>query len=353
MAGLGALRMSKAIPLGCYHAKMSKAATPRGMRWTIRLLSSLLFLLFAWLMSFVLDDIDDRPGPSRTDYSMRHVDDGLVELIEELQEKSNQRGFAVSRQREIQANLRASMQVARDTMEQMAELHRLSLESGISPGEEQGKALSDAQTRFIESQTKFEIANQQIAELNAEVHSLKNELTTNKDLLFEQQRPGNEEWETDWSRHKLKLGGLKLGFVVPFFLFAAWIVARRKDSAFRPIYMALLLAAFWHLGGVMHEHFPAEYFKYIAIAAGIAIVLAFLVRTLKSADKPRPDILHKRRRESYDNGICPECAYPFNESHSDNHSCPSCGVSLFSTCSSCGGGRHSLLPFCINCGDKN
>jgi len=32
------------------------------------------------------------------------------------------------------------------------------------------------------------------------------------------------------------------------------------------------------------------------------------------------------------------------------YTCPSCGTPLFEKCESCGGLRHSLLPFCLHCG---
>ncbi|MDP6850056.1 MAG: hypothetical protein QF524_03855, partial [Planctomycetota bacterium] len=103
-------------------------------------------------------------------------------------------------------------------------------------------------------------------------------------------------------------------------------------------------------GLVMHEHFPSEFFKYIAIAAGIAIVLAFLVRSLRSASKPQPAALLNRRREAYHRGNCPECAYPFPAKHGATFTCPSCGTGLFSKCQSCGESRHDLLRYCTNCG---
>jgi hypothetical protein len=32
--------------------------------------------------------------------------------------------------------------------------------------------------------------------------------------------------------------------------------------------------------------------------------------------------------------------------------CPSCGTTLFARCGRCGAIRHTLLPFCGACGDK-
>ena len=151
-----------------------------------------------------------------------------------------------------------------------------------------------------------------------------------------------------------KMGGLKLLFIVPILLAAAWAWGRRKRSLLRPIFLACLLASFWKVGVVMFEHFPEEYFKYIAIGAAILIVLAFLVRLLRSASSPDPEIRLKRRREAYQKGHCPVCAYPWSSPEEGGpkgeSSCPSCGTRLFESCRDCGGRKHSLLPHCVHCG---
>jgi len=329
---------------------MSSSPTPRGPKWTIRLLSLVLFFLFASLLSFVLEDIGDMEGPVRRDFEKQQVEAGLEEHIQELQNNLQQGGLATSRQEEIQRNLKASMEVARETMQQMAELHRLSLERNINPSEEQTKTLGDAQTRFIESQAKFESANQTIAELNAEVHGLQAELTSEKAKLHIQQIPGRLAWEEAWKAHNYEVATFKLLFIVPMFLFGAWLMAKNKGSAFRPIFLAVLTASFWHLGKVMHDHFPEDFFKYIAIAAGIVIVLAFLTHILRSMASPKAAALLSRRRESYHRRQCPECAYPYPADHGTEHHCPSCGVTLFAACGACGNSRHCLLPHCTQCG---
>ncbi len=330
---------------------MSQAPTPKSIKWTIRLLSVLLFTLFAWLLSFVISDLGNVKGPSRADFGMRHVESGLNNQIAELEADAKKQKYAVERQQEIQANLLASMEVARQTMEQMAELHRLSLERDISPSEEQSKALSDAQTRYIDSQAKFEVANQQIATLNTELHGLQNTLASTRKKLQQQQQPGFNEWQEAWNKYELKTAAYKLSFIIPIFLLAAFTFAKRKKSIYRGIYLAMLMAAFWHLGRVMHDYFPDELFKYLAIAAGIFIVLFFLMRVLKSAAKPQADALLKRRKESYINRCCPECSFPYDDFEGDN--CPSCGIGIFEKCNSCGERNHNLLPFCSHCGHKS
>jgi anaerobic selenocysteine-containing dehydrogenase len=126
----------------------------------------------------------------------------------------------------------------------------------------------------------------------------------------------------------------------------------------------------------MFEHFPRDFFKYIAMTAAVSIVLAFLVWLLRSAGRPNPATQLKRHREAYAGQRCPNCAFPIGgvarlrgrkarrapaigvpfapaeaSEESKTRHCPSCGVSLFEKCEACGATRHSLLPFCERCGD--
>jgi hypothetical protein len=153
--------------------------------------------------------------------------------------------------------------------------------------------------------------------------------------------------------HNHTLATYKLSFIIPVFLLTAWALAKKRESIYRPIMKALLLASFLRVGVVMFEHFDAQYFKYIALTAAVLIVLAFLVRLLQSSARPRPDLLLKQRREAYHNSNCPECAYPFPADHGSAFTCPACGTGLFEACGSCGSSRHELLPFCIHCGSAD
>ncbi len=324
--------------------------TPRAATRAIRFLSVLLFLFVAWLFDFILSDIGNSKGPQLQTYHSEAVDPALVQREQDLIQETTKLNGSKNRRKEIQENLRASMEVAKETMEQMAGLHRLSLERGIEPSTDQSKAIAEAQQRYIQSQSSFEEANEKIADLNASAHALGQELNYTREMLEEQRKPAFGKWQRAHDIHEFKAAGLKLIFIVPVFLLGAFSIARRKDSLYRPIFMAIFVASFWQLGLVMHEHFPSEFFKYIAILAGIVIVMTFLVRTLQSAAKPQPAALLNRRREAYHKEICPACAYPFPNARATAYTCPSCGTGLFSACSSCGESRHDLLSFCSHCG---
>ena len=269
------------------------------------------------------------------------------------------------------------MDNARATMEQMMSLHRLSIEREVTPGESQQEALTTSQQRFIDAQDRYEQANAEITNSNQRKFDLAQELESVNQRLEEQRKPANEEYGQLRKAHRFKVASLKLAFIVPFFLAAGFLVFKKRESIFRPILMSLLMASFWKVGVVMFEHFPREFFKYIAIAASIFIVLSFLIWMLKRAARPGIDLLIKRYREAYQRHRCPVCDYPIMRGPLKNalwtrrklkfpdgaalslstateeaYACPACGSQLFEACSTCEKQRHSLLPFCEHCGDE-
>ena len=140
---------------------------PTGLKWIIRSLSVSLFVLLAWLLQFALGDIGDLTPPARSAYLERHLDPQLLQRERDLERDLEESEAEVGRHVEVQDTLLASMDVARETMQEMTGLHRLSIEQGIPPSPEQEAALADAQGRFIAAQEAFEQANARISELNA------------------------------------------------------------------------------------------------------------------------------------------------------------------------------------------
>ena len=329
-------------------------AIPRMLRQSIIFLSGLLTLFLIWLFGFILEDIGDMEGPDLAAFEAEVVPEELQEQTTALLEEIQKTDSEIKRQKEIQETLGRSMQNAGQTMEKLAELQRMNLERGVQPDEDERAALARARTRFLDAQDEFEGANISIAELNGARHQATGEKEALERILDEKKRPAWEAFREARESHRIKMGGLKLLFIVPILLAAAWTWGRRKENLLRPIFLACLLASFWKVGVVMFEHFPEEYFKYIAIGAAILIVLAFLVRLLRSASSPDPEILLKRRREAYQKGHCPVCAYPWSSPEEGGpkgeSSCPSCGTRLFESCRDCGGRKHSLLPHCVHCG---
>lgn len=331
-----------------------KDPSPAGMRWTIRLLSVVLFGLFIWLLGEVIGDIDDLRDPPKL---QNFYDTGIdAELARD------QRAFngSLEKIRKAKPYLQETknvsieaMGVAEGTWAQAQRVHQFELTAGRQPSTKLREELAQAHEGYISEKEKWEKANTELAGLMDEEVDITQKLATLENRIRPQRKEALALYEEAKRDHNHTLAIYKLSFIIPVSLLAAWALAKKRESIYRPIMKALLLASFIQVVVVMHDHFDFYYFKYIALAAAVLIVLAFLVRLLQSSARPRPDLLLRQRREAYHNNNCPECAYPFSADHGDAFTCPACGTGLFATCGSCGSSRHELLPFCIHCGSAD
>jgi hypothetical protein len=324
--------------------------TPRGLRWTIRGLSVLLLFLFVWLEGFIVGDIDRMEGPSARTFTEASVEPETRQRARSLQVSISSLQREVARLEELKANRIETRDSANATLNQFKSQYQFAIERNEQPSEALTAALDKAQDSFLEASTAFEDANQRIAELQEQIHTAEVEAALAERALQGEQARGDSEYRKAYAAHRFKVAAFKMLVVVPLFLGAALLTARRKGSMFGPIYQALLVATFWWVGVVMFEHFPREYFKYIAIGAATLIVLAFLVRSLRNAAKPQDEVLLRRRREAYQAARCPECAYPVPAETGEPMACASCGIELFERCTACEAVRHALLPHCRSCG---
>jgi hypothetical protein len=353
--------------------RTDSAAVPKSIRIGSFLLAVLLTFLLVWLLGFLLRDIGLIDGPDYKEVRSEFIDDSLEKQVASLQQEIAKLERQAQRQGEIQEDLKRSMNNARDTMQEM----RIALEKQSTPTEEERNALATAQQRFLEAQDRYEDANIEITRLKTERYDIEASLDTAKKQLARQEEPAREKYEALTRKHQFRLASFKLAVIVPLLALSAWWFFKKWRSPYRLIPLAALAATFWKLGVVMHEHFPLEFFKYIAIVAGIGAVLVFLVWLLRRAARPDRNLLLNRYREGYRAHVCPVCAYPIQrgilklaiwnrkgpqlpghlptgESVEEEtpFACASCGTTLFESCESCGGSRHSLLPYCEHCGKE-
>ncbi|MCH9022592.1 MAG: hypothetical protein IID32_07485 [Planctomycetes bacterium] len=349
----------------------------RRQRFFVWSLSVSLTLLFIWLLAFVDQDIGNWPGPEYGSIKERFVDKSMQDRMVNLQDNKRQLERQVREQRELQGILRSSTAESRNVMNQMIEMHRLNLEKGITPSEEQQQALAQSESLYLTRQNEFQQANDQITRLNQQQRAVEDEIRTVSSQLSQQEKPAREEYNRQLKRHRLKVASFKLLFIVPVLAIATWLAMKYKKSPYLPIIYALLIASFWRVGVVMFAYSPLDFFKYIAVAAGIGGVLAFLVVLIRMSFRPRPDVLLKQYREAYNQRRCPICEYPIlrgplkhvvwsakgpqgpvpplREDQDDlnkPYTCPSCGECLYDTCDKCNSIRHVLLAYCESCGQE-
>ena len=353
-----------------------------GHRLGIGTLGVLLTLLLAWLLAFITRDIDRIAGPNYAEVEREHVSSEASARLGGLHERLGELEREIARQRERQVTLERSADNARTTMSQLLEIHRLQLEKEVEPSEAEQTALAESERQFLEAQATFQEANARIAELENERAEAQEAARTLGDSLVPAREAARRDYAALERAHRFKLAAAKLGVLLPLLAAAVWLVLARRESPYRVIWLALLVAAAWRVMLVIHEHFPSEVFKYIAIGTGLALVLAALVVLIRRLVRPPREVVLSQHREAYRRHLCPICAEPIlrgplrwarwsrkgpvrvvaapealpGAPHAENgrpYVCPSCGTTLFEPCERCGATRHSLLPFCEACGKES
>ena len=158
--------------------------------------------------------------------------------------------------------------------------------------------MENARSRFYTAQDEYESANETITTLNDERHQLKQSIAGIDAELRQFKNKSQAEYNDARRSHDLKIASLKLAFVVPLLLLSAWLVRKKRGSIYQPFNWAALVATFWMVWLVMWDHFPRDFFKYVAILAAIGILGAFLTWAIRSSARPRKATLLKRHRES-------------------------------------------------------
>ena len=354
-----------------------KRQGPRTHRIMIYFFSTLLALLLVWLLGFILSDIGRIPGPNRAEIEKKYVGQDLYDQLNILKKEAKNIQTQRENQREIQDILGTSTSNSEQTMNQLLEVHRLNLEKGVKPTEAEQEAMAESQALLLENQKKFQEANRQIAALSERQREVKGQIDSLQEDIDAKKKPSGAEYQQLRQRHLFKIASIKLAFLVPLFLAVAWMAIKARQGAYAPVVYAAFIALFWKIGVVMHDHFPREFFKYIAIGAAIVIVLAFLIHLIRTIAAPQRDWLLKQYKEAYNRHRCPVCAYPiergpfkhavwtakgpkllgsFANENSDTgerpYTCPSCGEGLYETCEKCKETRPSLLPYCPDCGNE-
>ncbi|MBI3921594.1 MAG: hypothetical protein HY318_09275 [Armatimonadetes bacterium] len=356
---------------------MNETLTPKGPwlhRVAVVVFSILTGVLFFWLQSFVVEDIGNLKGPVYWKVEKRHLTPALVRQSKELDKKIVITNRRIADQKSRQELLRDSTSGSQRTMNQLLEMQRLSLRRNVKPSEAERKALAEGEALFLANQSRYQKLNEDIAKLSEEERGLEANKRGIESRLDKQRKEARKEFRVLLRKHHLKVAFLQLLFLVPMLLIAGYSFLKKRSSLYAPIIYAFGVATLVMVTAVLHEHFPARYFRYILLVASLAVVVKTLVYLIRAITFPKIESLIKQYREAYECFFCPVCAYPirrgplkyrfwdrrslrrllFPESSSPSaeepYVCPACGTGLYEKCSSCNAVRHALLPFCEQCG---
>ncbi|RMH11714.1 MAG: hypothetical protein D6698_16005 [Gammaproteobacteria bacterium] len=344
-------------------------------RFLIRLFGVLLALLCFWLVEFIVNDIGRQPGPNYSLLEEQMLDPALIQSKEELAEQIKDTKQAINNLRMRQKLLRDSTDNSQRTMNQLLEFQRLRLEKNQALSPEEQAALADSQRLFLANQKDYQSLNERISELTEQLATLEADQRELEKELAEARRPLQEEYNRLWRRHKWYVAGMKLAVLIPLLSVTMILFLKLRSSVYAVIAYALGTAVVIRVGLVMHEYFPADFFKYILIGACLLVVLRVLFYLIGMLAKPQREWLLKQYREAYETFTCPACTFPIrrgpmkfvywnrrsakrltsnqlasSETYDEPYTCPACATRVYEKCEKCDSTRPSMLPACPNCG---
>jgi hypothetical protein len=355
---------------------MVNNTTTKGMwiqTFGLFVLGAILAVLFFWFLGFVTHDIGNIEGPDRTAIRAKYVSANLDDTRTRLSKTIAETAATIVDKQQQQQIVRDGVQSLQNTINQLLAIQKLSVERGMDLAPGQLQTLNESQAAFLNQQNQYQALNTATATLTSQRQQLQQELTTADSEIAKAERQVDDEFRSLMAGHRWRLAALKLAVILPVFLLTTIVFIRIRSTAWWPIVYAVFLAAFARVGLVVHEYFPREYFKYIAILVVIAIVLKLIVHLVRAVIAPKRELLIRRYQEAYDRHRCPICAKPIRMgllryaplgrrrqiivvspdpalTVQEPYNCPSCGTTLYEKCPGCNGTRHSLLPFCERCG---
>ncbi len=354
----------------------NKLKGSRGQRSLITFLAIVFAVLFFWLLGFLTDDIGSMKGPDFELTKVKHVDAELENEKKALDSELAKIKRDINNKKEQRAILKDSTNNLQNTIKQLLEIQKQSLEKGLKFPAESSDTLAKSQGQFLENQKEYQALNSLIGDLTSTQQGQKNKLLSISESLEEQNKEARKEYNELWKVHRMKVAVLKLAALLPLFLAASWLFIKKRSTKYAPLIYAAFITIFIKVSLVAHEYFPSKYFKYAAILVVIGVVIKILVYLITRISAPKKDWLIKQYQEAYDKYACPICTKPMrigplryvtnlkskvlNAAGIDSESlqqqpytCPSCGMDLYENCDACGKVCHSLLPFCEHCGKES
>ena len=353
---------------------MKTAPKPRGPwihRFSIRLFTVILAILVYWVLGFLVGDIESIQGPRYSEIEKEYVDQALVEQEGRLAESIAEIDRDIASKREEMQIVSDSSQNLQKTINQLIELQKVTVqESAVLPEAEQIN-LSESLESFLDSQEKYQVYNEELSELMDQKRGLESERLDLEKEIEGQREPARSEYERLKENHDLRLAMLQLLILVPLLTAGAFLIVKKRDSIYFPLFAGYGAAVLLKVSLVIHEYFPTRYFKYVLVIGLLIAVVKLLIYFIRVAAFPRTQWLTRQYREAYERFLCPVCEYPVrtgprrflfwtrrtvnkivlpNKAEEERpYSCPACGTPLFEECPECHGIRHSLLPYCEHC----
>ncbi len=358
---------------------MTASAKSRGTwlhRFAIRFFTLVLTVLVYWVLGFLVGDVRTLEGPDYAAIEARHVDRALVTRQAELERQIAELTRQLDNQSERQRVVGDSSKNLQQTINQLLELQKLSVQKSVALSDSQQANFTSSLGLFLDNQKKYQELSQAISDMLERKQGLVRDREQNERTMEGQRAPARAEFERLVKKHRLWLAFIQLAILLPILGVAGLVIVRQRGSIYFPLFLAFGAATLVKVALVVHEYFPSRYFKYILIGGLLLVVARLLVHFIRSIAFPKVQWLVKQYREAYERFLCPVCEYPIRVGPrrflfwtrrtvnklvvpaglgdaEETYTCPACGSRLFEECPACHKVRHALLPHCAHCGTEH
>lgn len=157
----------------------------------------------------------------------------------------------------------------------------------------------------------------------------------------------------------------RLALTLPLLLLAGWMIAKKRGSAYWPLYRGFSLFAVFAFFVELVPYLPS-YGGYVRYTVGLIVILVsghFIIRAMrqyierKQTEEARSES-ERRQSIEYETALkkiaaktCPGCDRAIIQNEGVNTDfCVHCGIRLQRNCGSCGSRNVSFHKFCLSCG---
>jgi exonuclease VII small subunit len=139
--------------------QIEKQKGPKKFRLFLLMLNVVFALLIYWFLGFLMDDISQQPGPSLEDIQKNYQNPTWVNEKKTYTKQLANLSSTIDQHHQQQAILETSINSYRDTMNQLLDLQKASIQKGISFSTESQKNLQNVTDLYLNYQKKFQELN--------------------------------------------------------------------------------------------------------------------------------------------------------------------------------------------------